>query len=85
MTIISKCNSLKKIEIETDGYWLLNTEDQIKAIRKTTAALHYVIFDTQMFENSSALSPLQNIFRTRIASISTSMIICINTNEIQCY
>lgn len=85
MTIISKCNSLKKIEIETDGYWLLNTEDQIKAIRKTTAVLHYTIFDTKMSVNSGALSLLRNIFRTCLVSMATSRLICISANALKLF
>ena len=37
-------------------------------------------FDAQIFLNSSALSLLQNIFRTRLASMSISRLICINAN-----
>ena len=37
-------------------------------------------FDAQMFINSSAPSLLQNIFRTRLASMSVARLICINVN-----
>ena len=48
----------------------LKLSGKIKTIRKTTTGLHYAIFDAQMFVNSSVLSLLQNIFRTRLASMS---------------
>ena len=41
------------------------------------------VFDAQMFINSSALSLLQNIFCTRLASMSTSTLICINANALK--
>ena len=44
------------------------------------AILQYTIFEAQMFLNSRALSLLQNIFGTRLASMSTSRLICINAN-----
>ena len=58
---------------------------QNKTIRKTTAVLHYSIFDTKMFVNSGALSLLRNIFRTCLVSMATSRLICISANALKLF